>query len=358
MLIKTEYSVLKTGRDDVSFIGMNTRSGFRSVKNGIIDEKELKRTYIIKGGPGTGKSTLMRTVSDRFENDKIPVSRFLCSSDPDSLDAVLINNSVLFIDGTAPHVKEMKYPGACSEAICLSNFWSRDKLSAFRDEIVELTDGKTELFSRVYRIIHSINTLYLSAINDVGNCYLRKESEAAANRLTRNITIPVKKASEYLVRSFGMKGAVRLDTLEKHAETIIKLRDYYGTGYIFMEDLFKSLKEKGIGFLYSTEPMMEDKVTDIFVPEKNILFTTEDVENAEKTINTERFIDIIKLRSCRGSVRLSVKCANELFKDAEALMKEIAIKHFRLEELYGAAMNFDAIGEYTKLLIKDVENYI
>lgn len=66
-------------------------------------EKQGIFTYILKGGPGCGKSTLMRQIAEVF-CDREPVERYFCSSDPHSLDAVVLTKSkVAIVDGTAPH---------------------------------------------------------------------------------------------------------------------------------------------------------------------------------------------------------------------------------------------------------------
>ena len=58
-----------------------------------------------------GKSTLMKKIAGQFE-DTEDVTVFYCSSDPDSLDAVVLHSSkVVIVDGTARHVFDPKYPG-------------------------------------------------------------------------------------------------------------------------------------------------------------------------------------------------------------------------------------------------------
>ena len=146
MDLSFSYEKKEVKGKDTRFIGLNTSEGFKWCRDGFPDELELKRTYIIKGAPGTGKSTIMKNVSERFENDGIPVVRFLCSSDPDSLDAVLIGDKVLIIDGTFPHLKDAGYPGALSELVCLGNFWNRDKLISNSAEIIDLSGRKTDCF--------------------------------------------------------------------------------------------------------------------------------------------------------------------------------------------------------------------
>ena len=49
----------------------------------------LERLYILKGGPGTGKSTLMKEIGADFYDLGYDIEFIYCSSDPSSLDGVL-----------------------------------------------------------------------------------------------------------------------------------------------------------------------------------------------------------------------------------------------------------------------------
>ena len=87
------------------FFGGVAPGGFSTQLTQIINGKEYY-TYILKGGPGTGKSRMMKKIADRFAKDE-DVTCFYCSADPDSLDAVMMHTSkVLVVDGTPPHVSE------------------------------------------------------------------------------------------------------------------------------------------------------------------------------------------------------------------------------------------------------------
>ena len=50
-----------------SFCAANSGKGFISFFDSILDEKN-KMVYYIKGGPGCGKSTLMRRIAEKAEN--------------------------------------------------------------------------------------------------------------------------------------------------------------------------------------------------------------------------------------------------------------------------------------------------
>ena len=63
------------------FLGANSPGGFYSLYDQLIDPAEADAVFILKGGPGCGKSTLMKR-----------------------LDAILLpEKKTAIVDGTAPH---------------------------------------------------------------------------------------------------------------------------------------------------------------------------------------------------------------------------------------------------------------
>ena len=91
------------------FLGANSAQGFVSLYHELIDESKASAFYILKGGAGCGKSTLMKTVGEKMEELGFAVEYILCTGDPDSLDGIVIpEKAVAIMDGTAPHVMETK----------------------------------------------------------------------------------------------------------------------------------------------------------------------------------------------------------------------------------------------------------
>ena len=85
------------------FLGGNTPTGFYSLYHQLSDPARMQALYIIKGGPGSGKSTLMRRVERHAQAAGLETEQVLCSGDPDSLDAVILPQlRAALVDGTAP----------------------------------------------------------------------------------------------------------------------------------------------------------------------------------------------------------------------------------------------------------------
>ena len=142
------------------FPGGNTVQGFYSFYEYI--PFKTKYTIVIKGGPGTGKSTLMKKIGQYFLNQDLDVEFHLCSSDSSSLDGLVIPAYYTAIfDGTAPHQNDPIYPGAVGEIFDTGQFWNREKLIPHKNTIKKLNNTITQQFNKVYnrlkvaKIIHS-----------------------------------------------------------------------------------------------------------------------------------------------------------------------------------------------------------
>lgn len=86
------------------FLGANSPRGFYSLYDQLIDPEKARAIYILKGGAGCGKSTLMRHVARMLEERGDEVEYIHCSGDPDSLDGIVIpERAAAIVDGTAPH---------------------------------------------------------------------------------------------------------------------------------------------------------------------------------------------------------------------------------------------------------------
>ena len=106
-------------KNDISFfLGTNSGTGFHSLFYDLTEHATPYSTFIIKGGPGTGKSGLMKKVAEECEKRGLFNEKLWCSSDPDSLDGVFIPEKHCSVcDGTAPHVVEPVFAGAAEQIV-------------------------------------------------------------------------------------------------------------------------------------------------------------------------------------------------------------------------------------------------
>ena len=88
------------------FLGANTPAGFFSLFSELYDPETDCKIYLLKGGPGTGKSRLMSDVAEKIEKEGYLCERIYCATDPASLDAVIFPElSAAVADCTPPHAR-------------------------------------------------------------------------------------------------------------------------------------------------------------------------------------------------------------------------------------------------------------
>ena len=79
------------------FLGANSPCGFFSRFDNLYEPENGYFCYILKGGPGSGKSSLMKKVASETINKGLEVELIYCPSDPNSLDAVIIPEKKIWI---------------------------------------------------------------------------------------------------------------------------------------------------------------------------------------------------------------------------------------------------------------------
>lgn len=333
------------------FASVNSGKGFINLFPEIFNN--LKHLYIIKGGCGTGKSSFMKEVAKKAEQRNYNVEYFCCSSDPDSLDGIIINElQIGIIDGTSPHAADTKYPGAYDEIINTGAFWETSKLSDNRAIIEELTKQKSSCFNKTYSYLNAA-----SKIEDIQFGYLNEAINF--KKLETSISNSVKKfrhseKGETKIRlcsAISMNGNVTLPSYS-NAKVKYLIKGKYGEEYIFLTELEKYFASHNLSHTVSYNPLDTNKVNMIYLKEYDTLFTVNQQDSITKAINANRFI--IKEELNVSAVKNCIKYKNELINEAIKLLSEIKNIHFKLEKIYIDAMNFEKMKDYTNSFIANL----
>jgi hypothetical protein len=147
--------LIKRGYVKRVFPGNNTPMGFFSYYDYILP-KDSRRIYVIKGGPGVGKSTFMTSIAKYMVDLGYDVEVHHCSSDNNSIDGVVFPAiGVGILDGTSPHVVDPKVPGAVDEIVWLGEFWDEDAVRAKKKEILQAQRGIESVFGAGVQVSES-----------------------------------------------------------------------------------------------------------------------------------------------------------------------------------------------------------
>ena len=136
------------------FLGGNTAEGFVSCYDEFCSADKENFLWVIKGGPGCGKSSFMRKIANHAEAIGLDVEYVLCSGDPDSLDGVYIPAlSLGYVDGTAPHIIEPKYPAVSGLYLDLGQFYDTEALHADASRIKTIHFDYKRCYADAYKLL-------------------------------------------------------------------------------------------------------------------------------------------------------------------------------------------------------------
>lgn len=156
------------------FLGNNTAYGFWS--NYENELKDKTKVILLKGGPGTGKSSILKRIAETAKQNGYDYELWYCSGDPQSLDGVFIKElNTAVVDATSPHAIGADLPVIKDVIYDLATSLSKPKLDKYSNEIKELIKIKKQCYTRAYQhlksaLCHFTTQLDLEKqwVNDVG----------------------------------------------------------------------------------------------------------------------------------------------------------------------------------------------
>ncbi|MBO5248766.1 MAG: hypothetical protein J6B54_05735 [Clostridia bacterium] len=340
-----------------TFLAANSGEGFFSLYSSFLNDNQ---TIVIKGGPGSGKSGLMKKIASKAVKKGYFVEYCYCSSDAESLDAIRIpQRKLCVVDGTPPHTIEPKFPGAKDEIVYTGQFWDNRKLRNSITEIQDISQKITECFARAYRYLAAAG----NAVDEVKAAVLPNTDKERISSFAEDLWkrhSRVRKGESVIYPRFlsgitpqGLK--INRDTIYTLAEKVYVLDDPYRISSLFLEAILNKASEAGQEIYVFYDPLCPSVPQHVAFPEEGIAFVTSnkihsfEPQNAYK-IHLNRFLtlgDATKER-CRRAERLILACLNE----AKASLKEEKALHDDLEEFYVEAMDFKKLNAYTAKLVK------
>ena len=355
------------------FAAANSAEGFKNYYPEVFSRADF--VYIIKGGPGTGKSSLMRRFAARAEEQGALCEYYFCSSDPSSLDGVLAfgeKGVIGILDGTSPHVSEPKFPGAREQIINLGECWDVSLLRKQKNEIMALSERKGAEYKSAYTFLRSVGNLRAVSEGFLSEAVDYIKLRAAAGRLIRELPEGRASITPAILDSVSMSGRVRLDSFEQNAKKLYIISDFHGLGRMFLTELLSTLKAKDVVARVSFDPISPERVDGIFLERERVAFITvrdaqekfETLQSSHGTwgdanaatdgrgadgsrdgrdvvlINSKRFVDPERLRDIRSELRYTDRLAESSLDGALHALSKAKIYHFLLEDIYGKAMDW------------------
>lgn len=348
------------------FAAANSGEGFKSFYGEIFSSEKLLRRYLIKGGAGSGKSSLLRRVAEYLGERGHSVEYYYCSSDYTSLDGVIVDGRVALVDSTAPHILEPELAGAFDEIVDTGIFWDSRALALQKGRIAELSERKQACYKGAYRYLEAALAVDRRS-RELIYRYVRQEK---LRRAAARAVAGIPDGREYRMRigirsSVGMKGRYSLDTYEDRASRIFRVSDCYRTGGLFISALVDEARRKRCRVLVSFDPVNTEVPDAILFEESGLCFAVGESEPdalAEGRINMKRFVSLPRASAEAARVKSELKADGRLYDGllccACERLEEAGEAHFALEGIYGECMDFASESRFCSSLAATVADLL
>lgn len=340
------------------YLGSNTEQGFKSYFYEILKEEADATLYVIKGGPGSGKSSLMKKLKDKFLQDGDIVETFSCSSDAYSLDGVVsLNKKIAAIDGTSPHIIEPKYPGAYEIIINTAEGFDIKMLK--------------ENFADIKRLQNEIQAHHDKATEYIKEAaVIRKESQKTAEKYLNKDLIFTMAQMLPIKNRFKKKGdkKTRLLSAVSVGETrfmnetvssfglIYAIKDQYGAAAdLLIKSIEKIAEEEKESRILCPCAIMPKKLEHIAFYDADMIFITENSFHKYQGKNAQVLDGFYMPFSKNDLINLEKQTAmaSYLIKKAEHQVIFAKVKHDELENIYKKAMDYSILDKFYKKIINN-----
>ncbi|SHJ84394.1 hypothetical protein SAMN02745227_00835 [Anaerobranca californiensis DSM 14826] len=350
------------------YAGSNTSLGFYSFYDNVLSS--LQRIFILKGGPGTGKSTLIKKIAGKLQNEGYNLTYLHCSSDIGSLDGVIVGDNIAIVDGTAPHIIDPKLPAITDEIINLGSFLNREKLLPHKKEISEIKEQISLHYKKAYEFFRKAKEIH----DQWEEIYLKEMNFKLADEVAKNLIkfiIGNRKNKDKGLRKDMFFGAITpegpvnfYDNLIKDITTKFIIKGRPGTGKsTLMKKIAKASLEAGFDtevFHCAFDPESLDMV---IIPKLDVVILD---GTAPHVINPAAPMDIVidMYTLClpididnrkKEELEAVEKEFNQMIAKGIPHLKEANILHKTMEKYYIGAMDFSKVDEVEKYLLEEIK---
>lgn len=349
------------------YMGANSPVGFCTYYDELCDTNRFNRSYLIKGGAGSGKSSLLKRVAAECEDSFVELLH--CSSDPNSLDGVVLHDrKINMVDATPPHVIEPQYPGGYQSVVNICQFFDEEMMEKGVKKTIELQEANNACHKKCCRLLACASLL----IGDnkalvAANTDMQKVEKTAMRIVKKELKKQKTKGvlHKRLLSAITNQGVkAYYGTAMAMADRIYLIKDEYG---VASNKLLTIIKDKALEYGYEVFgcycPMdQSNQLEHIFIPSLSLGFVTSNSYVSFdysmvvpcSVISFTRFTDMKALKARKQFLNFNKSVAAKLIKSAVDTLVVAKTIHDDLEKQYTPAVDFDGVTKLANEVIEKI----
>ena len=339
------------------FLGANTARGFYSLYDELSEPRLAEHIWYIKGGPGNGKSTFMRSIARAAEETGQTAEYICCSGDPDSLDGVLLREThTVYVDATSPHVQEPRLPGAVGRYLDLSTFYKKNARYDM-EAICERFRLCREQYERAYALLQAEALCLSSHIPGIVEERDREAARAMARELTSSLPAAADGRERRLFLSARTcKGTLLFPEMLLGCGRIVLVHSAVGLDTVLLREIMSLGRACGLERIVCPDPLTPEEPEGVLFPEEGLAFYRHrsgmKLPGAEH-IYPDRCMDEERRKAFAAERQKSACVCTALARMSALSLEKAKQYHDELEALYSTKVDFPALNKFTQRHIKE-----
>lgn len=341
------------------FLGANSGGGFYSLYDGFA-RNDGDFLYLIKGGPGCGKSGFMRKISEKARERGYDTETILCSGDPESLDGLYIPALKLgFCDATAPHITEPRLFAYDSCYVNLGQFCR----PAHDPHIAQYTREYKSHYSAAYSYLSAAQSVKTAAIPGLIAPEHRKiAAQRAENTVKRLIRFNKGglsgSAARRFIRCISCRGELFLsDTADILCKRVYRISDRFGLSDTYLKSAEKTALTLGAKVISCPSPLCPEELDAVILPEFKLGFVSGSACgecSSYRNIRLDAQVSSDSVREHKAEIKRRELLYTDLISAAVSYLERAKSAHDLLEARYKPYMDFAALDKFTEDFISEL----
>ena len=343
------------------YLGANTPSGFISYFNEVGSYKKDWYRFLIKGGPGTGKSSMMKFIAQELKKNLLDVELIYCSSAPGSLDGVILNNEkILIVDAAFDKIISV-YESFNYEKL----HYNRFKVADLFEENLFYQQQAVNLMSAAYGLLLNNIEMVSKYVDEVKlNCYINNLLIQDLNLERREDNLAGEEL-RFLTAITNGEQYSYINTVKSIADKVYVLNDDFGivSGRI-LNKVREHLLNANFNIITCKCAMFSgEKIDHILVPDLKLAFVTSNEHHDFSNLSDcttkccDEFLNEFS-SSVKEQVKLNNKRIGDILFNSKAFIGKAQIIHDELEKYYVDAVDFNAVKDEAEKTVVQIKNLI
>lgn len=361
------------------FFGGNTRYGFHCLFENLT-MRHARLVYILKGNPGSGKSTMIKRIGSKLQHSGLTVEYYRCASDYNSLDGLYSPQiGVAVVDGTAPHQIDPQLVGVRDCIVNLSQCRHDQLLKNLdQDQFARLKRQGRSHFTAAYgylKVAGICEDTIWSLMQLAGAIDRNRLRKLSARLLDCILQLPEKgQPPEYLPskrRAFlsaitpqGVKSDVRAITNGTKKCWVLGGASA-AVSHALLSRVSRGAQEHELSHWDFASPLDPDRLAHCFFPQREAMILSTatagdswDIAQDVEVIDIAGFVDLKQSEKLSKQVNQLRGSQKEAMRGAIDQLVDASLVHQQLEGQYICSMNFDCLDETCAELIEDINERV